>query len=56
MRLLTAQPIPRLRGSKLHAETQVMGAYGRSRLREAILDGATREMLKGCESALFLAR
>ncbi len=38
------------------AQLMVMGAYGRSRLREAILGGATREMLEGCESALFLAR
>lgn len=38
------------------AQLMVMGAYGRSRLHEAILDGATREKLKGCESALFLAR
>ena len=38
------------------AQLMVMGAYGRSRLREAILGGATREMLQSCESALFLAR
>jgi nucleotide-binding universal stress UspA family protein len=37
-------------------QLMVMGAYGRSRLREAILGGATREMLEGCDSALFLAR
>lgn len=38
------------------AQLMVMGAYGRSRLREAILGGATREMLESCEQALFLAR
>ena len=38
------------------AQLMVMGAYGRSRLREAILGGATREMLEGCDQALFLAR
>jgi nucleotide-binding universal stress UspA family protein len=37
-------------------QLMVMGAYGRSRLREAILGGATREMLEACDSALFLAR
>lgn len=38
------------------AQLMVMGAYGRSRLREAILGGATREMLESCDQALFLAR
>jgi len=38
------------------AQLMVMGAYGRSRLREAILGGATRDMLEECETALFLAR
>lgn len=38
------------------AQLMVMGAYGRSRVREAILGGATREMLEHCETTLFLAR
>lgn len=32
----------------------VMGAYGRSRLREAILGGATREILENAPCAVFL--
>lgn len=39
-----------------NAQLMVMGAYGRSRLREAILGGATREMLETTQHALFLAR
>ncbi len=38
------------------AELMVMGAYGRSRLREAILGGATRELLENGTKALFLSR
>lgn len=37
------------------AELMVMGAYGRSRLREAILGGATRELLENSDKALFLS-
>ncbi|WP_431298154.1 universal stress protein [Tabrizicola sp. BL-A-41-H6] len=33
----------------------VMGAYGHSRLREAILGGATRDMLEAAEIPVFLA-
>jgi nucleotide-binding universal stress UspA family protein len=38
------------------AQLMVMGAYGRSRLREAILGGATRELLENSDKALFLSR
>jgi nucleotide-binding universal stress UspA family protein len=37
------------------ADLVVMGAYGHSRLREAILGGATRDMLEGAEIPVFLA-
>lgn len=37
------------------ADLLVMGAYGRSRLREAILGGATRDMLEDTPCAVFLA-
>lgn len=59
---VVAKTLPRtsdvLRRHVLDKDAQliVMGAYGRSRLREAILGGATREMLEECESALFLSR
>ena len=33
-----------------------MGAYGHSRLREAILGGATRNMLEQAQLPVFLAR
>jgi len=38
------------------ADLLVMGAYGHSRFREAILGGATRDMLELTEIPLFLAR
>lgn len=38
------------------ADLLVMGAYGHSRLREAILGGATRAMLEGAEVPVFMAR
>ncbi len=38
-----------------NADMVVMGAYGHSRFREAILGGATRNMLETCELPLFLA-
>jgi nucleotide-binding universal stress UspA family protein len=37
------------------ADLMVMGAYGHSRLREAILGGATRSMLEGAALPVFLA-
>lgn len=37
------------------ADLLVMGAYGHSRLREAILGGATRNMLEDCEIPVMLA-
>ncbi len=37
------------------AEMIVMGAYGHSRLREAIFGGATRDMLEQAKAPLFLA-
>jgi nucleotide-binding universal stress UspA family protein len=37
------------------ADLIVMGAYGHSRMREAILGGATRDMLEGAELPLFIA-
>jgi len=37
------------------ADLIVMGAYGHSRLREAIFGGATRDMLEEAEAPLFLA-
>jgi nucleotide-binding universal stress UspA family protein len=37
------------------ADMVVMGAYGHSRFREAILGGATRNMLESCEVPVFLA-
>jgi nucleotide-binding universal stress UspA family protein len=39
----------------VNADMLVMGAYGHSRLREAILGGATRDMLEGAELPVFLA-
>lgn len=38
-----------------NADLLVMGAYGHSRLREAILGGATRAMLEGTEVPVFMA-
>jgi nucleotide-binding universal stress UspA family protein len=37
------------------ADMVVMGAYGHSRFREAILGGATRNMLESCEVPVLLA-
>lgn len=39
----------------IDASVLVMGAYGHSRLREAILGGATRNVLENAEHAVFLA-
>ncbi len=37
------------------ADMMVMGAYGHSRFREAILGGATRDMLEGTKLPVFMA-
>ncbi|WP_116598050.1 universal stress protein [Primorskyibacter marinus] len=37
------------------ADMMVMGAYGHSRFREAILGGATRNMLENCPVPVFMA-
>ena len=39
----------------IDADMVVMGAYGHSRFREAILGGATRNMLETCEVPVFMA-
>lgn len=39
----------------LDADLIVMGAYGHSRFREAILGGATRNMLEAAETPIFMA-
>jgi nucleotide-binding universal stress UspA family protein len=39
----------------IDADLVVMGAYGHSRLREAILGGATRNMLEACEKPVLMA-
>ncbi|MBN8292640.1 universal stress protein [Rhodobacter sp. NTK016B] len=39
----------------IDASLMVMGAYGHSRLREAILGGATRNVLENAKHAIFLA-
>ncbi|WP_068301611.1 universal stress protein [Pararhodobacter sp. CCB-MM2] len=39
----------------IDASLMVMGAYGHSRLREAILGGATRNVLENAKRAVFLA-
>ena len=39
----------------MDADLLVMGAYGHSRFREAILGGATRNMLEGAEVPVFMA-
>ena len=38
------------------SEMIVMGAYGHSRFREAILGGATRNMLEQAKVPVFMAR
>jgi nucleotide-binding universal stress UspA family protein len=38
-----------------NADLLVMGAYGHSRFREAILGGATRDMLELAQGPVFLA-
>ncbi|QBX35608.1 universal stress protein [Paracoccus liaowanqingii] len=44
------------RALEIDADLVVMGAYGHSRLREAILGGATRNMLEQARVPVFLAR
>ena len=44
------------RARDIDADLVVMGAYGRSRLREAILGGATRDMLAKATVPVLLAR
>lgn len=57
-----ARTLPRIsdvlarQAQDIDADLMVMGAYGHSRLREAILGGATRDMLETSRLALFLAR
>jgi nucleotide-binding universal stress UspA family protein len=41
--------------SDMNADLIVMGAYGHARLREIILGGVTRDLLKGAPVCLFLA-
>ena len=38
------------------SELMVLGAYGHSRLREAVFGGATRNLLGSSEIPLFMAR
>lgn len=44
------------RATEIDADLVVMGAYGHSRLRQAILGGATRNMLEQARVPVFLAR
>ena len=44
------------RATEINAEMIVMGAYGHSRFREAILGGATRNMLEKTNVPVFMAR
>lgn len=37
------------------ADLIVMGAYGRSRAREVVLGGVTRDLIQGSRTPLFLA-
>ena len=41
--------------ARQNADMLVMGAYGHSRFREAILGGATRDMLEQAEVPVFMA-
>lgn len=43
------------RAQELHCEMIVMGAYGHSRLRQAIFGGTTRDVLMGSETPVFMA-
>ncbi|MDP5306840.1 universal stress protein [Paracoccus spongiarum] len=44
------------RATEIDADMIVMGAYGHSRFREAILGGATRKMLEKASVPVFMAR
>lgn len=44
------------RATEIDADLIVMGAYGHSRFREAILGGATRNMLEKAAVPVFMAR
>ncbi|MGR3198989.1 MAG: universal stress protein, partial [Paracoccus sp. (in: a-proteobacteria)] len=44
------------RAIEIGADLVVMGAYGHSRLRQAILGGATRNMLEQARVPVFMAR
>jgi nucleotide-binding universal stress UspA family protein len=44
------------RAAEIQADMIVMGAYGHSRFREAILGGATRSMLEKAKVPVFMAR
>ena len=41
--------------SQRNADLLVMGAFGRSRLREFVLGGVTRRVLRGAPVQLFLS-
>ncbi len=45
----------RRQAEDIGADMVVMGAYGHSRFREAILGGATRNMLEQAELPVFMA-
>ena len=47
--------VMRRHATDISADLIVMGAYGHSRFREAILGGATRNMLETCEVPVFMA-
>lgn len=44
------------RAKEIGAEMIVTGAYGHSRLREAVFGGTSRDLLKKCETPLLMAR
>ena len=44
------------RAREIAADLVVMGAYGHSRFRQAILGGATRNMLEKAKVPVFMAR
>jgi nucleotide-binding universal stress UspA family protein len=47
--------VMRRHATDINADLIVMGAYGHSRFREAILGGATRNTLESCEVPVFMA-
>ena len=44
------------RATEIGADMLVMGAYGHSRFRQAILGGATRNMLEKAQVPVLMAR